>query len=99
MNPSFSEKREDLAGFRLEATNSRRLGYVGKQVVHPSQIEVANEVFSPKDEEISNAKKIVELYEAASKEHSVGALRVDDKLIDAVHYRRARSILEAANEM
>ena len=73
--------------------SARELGYSGKQVVHPSQITVANEVFSPSEEELSEARRIVEIYENASKE-STGALRVNDRLIDAVHYRRAKDLLE-----
>jgi citrate lyase subunit beta/citryl-CoA lyase len=83
----------NVQGFRAEAMSARELGYSGKQVVHPSQISVANEVFSPSEEELSEARRIVEIYENASKE-STGALRVDDRLIDAVHYRRAKDLLE-----
>jgi citrate lyase subunit beta / citryl-CoA lyase len=82
----------NLAGFRAEAISAHELGYSGKQVVHPSQIEVANGVFSPSEEELLEARRIVEIYENASKE-STGALRVNDRLIDAVHYRRAKDIL------
>jgi len=84
----------DLKGFRAEALDSRALGFVGKQVVHPSQIEVANEVYSPSLEEIEEAKKIVELYESSAKRSNVGALRVNDKLVDAVHYRKAKALLD-----
>jgi citrate lyase subunit beta / citryl-CoA lyase len=83
----------DLAGFRAEAISARELGYSGKQVVHPSQISVANEVFSPNEEELLEARRIVAIYENASKERT-GALRVNDRLVDAVHYRRAKDILE-----
>ncbi len=83
----------DLSGFRAEAMSARELGFSGKQVVHPSQIDVANEVFSPSAEELLEATRIVKIYENASKE-STGALRVNDRLIDAVHYRRAKDLLE-----
>jgi citrate lyase subunit beta / citryl-CoA lyase len=49
---------QDLDGFRKEAMQSRDLGYVGKQVVHPSQISVANEVYSPNQEEIASANMV-----------------------------------------
>jgi len=82
----------NLEGFRETAQIARNLGCAGKQVVHPSQIAIANEVFSPTKEEILEATRIVELYERAEK-NNTGALRVDDKLIDAVHYRQAKDLL------
>lgn len=87
---------QDSEGFRREATQSRDLGFVGKQVVHPLQLKIANEVFSPSAVEIEWAKKLVEIYEKSAS-RKVGALRVDEKLVDAVHYRRAKAILETAD--
>lgn len=83
----------NLEGFREAAKMSRNLGCSGKQVVHPSQVVIANEVYSPSAEEISEAVRIVDLYEKAGK-NNTGALRVDDRLVDAVHYRRAKNLLE-----
>jgi citrate lyase subunit beta/citryl-CoA lyase len=88
---------QNLEEFRREASQSKDLGYVGKQVVHPSQITIANEVYSPSKDEVESAKKIVEVYEEASK-NKVGALRVDEKLVDAVHYRKAKATLERAKK-
>ncbi|MDG6906666.1 MAG: CoA ester lyase, partial [Nitrososphaerota archaeon] len=87
---------KDSESFRREAMQSRNLGYAGKQVVHPSQLLISNEVFSPSSEEIESARKLIEIYEKFAK-NKVGALRVDEKLVDAVHYRRAKSILETAD--
>jgi citrate lyase subunit beta/citryl-CoA lyase len=86
---------KDEAGFRAEALESKRLGYVGKQVVHPDQVRLANEVFTPSAEEIRWAKEVVEAYEAAAREGR-GAVRVRDRLVDAVHYRSAKKTLEVA---
>lgn len=82
----------NLEGFKKAAETAKNLGCSGKQVVHPSQIAIANEVFSPSPKEIAEAKKIVEIYERAEKSNT-GALRVDDRLIDAVHYRRALDLI------
>jgi citrate lyase subunit beta / citryl-CoA lyase len=86
---------KDLEGFRAEALDAKRLGYVGKQVVHPTQVRLANEVFSPAPEEIAWAREVVEAYEAAAREGR-GAIRVRDRLVDAVHYRWAKQALERA---
>lgn len=87
----------DLAGFRAEALAARSLGFVGKQVVHPSQIPVANELFSPTGKEVEWAAKVVREIEMAGAQKR-GAIRVDDKLVDAVHYRLARGILERKSQ-
>ncbi len=82
----------NLEGFKQAAKTARGLGCSGKQLVHPSQIPIANQIFSPSHEEINEAARIVELYEKAEKMNT-GALRVDDRLIDAVHYRRAKDLV------
>lgn len=87
---------QNFEEFRKEATQSRDLGYVGKQVIHPSQITIANNVYSPSAEEIESAKKLIEAYESAGKDR-VGALRMDEKLVDAVHYRMAKATVERAS--
>lgn len=87
----------DLEGFRKQAQQSRGLGYSGKQVIHPSQIPIANEIYSPSEQEIESAKRIVSAYEAANRERR-GALKMDEQLIDAVHYRQAKRILDKVSE-
>src|SRR5206468_3213141 len=72
----------DEEGFRAEALEAKRLGYAGKQVVHPDQVRLSNEVFSPTVDELRNAKEIVESYEAAARAGK-GAIRVGDRLLDA----------------
>jgi len=89
---------EDLDGFRKEAMQSRDLGFVGKHVIHPSQISVANDVYTPSKEEITSAKKLAEAYENAAK-GKVGAIRMEGKLVDAVHYKRAKATLERAERI
>jgi len=86
---------EDDEGFRAEALEAKRLGYVGKQVVHPTQVRLANEIFSPTEEEIRWAKEVVKAYEEAARQGR-GAIRVRDRLVDAVHYRGAKKALERA---
>lgn len=85
----------DSEGFRTEALESRDLGYVGKQVVHPTQVDLANEVFSPAPEDVAWAQEVVQAYESAASQGR-GALRVRGRLVDAVHYRWAKKVLERA---
>jgi citrate lyase subunit beta/citryl-CoA lyase len=90
-------KIEDLEGFKRDALEAKKLGYVGKAVIHPSQIGISNEIFTPSKEEVEWAKKVIELFEEASR-MGKGATRIGDQMIDAVHYRIARKILERAPE-
>ncbi len=86
---------KDLEGFKRECLEAKALGFVGKQVIHPSQIPIANEVFSPSQEEISWAERVVAAYEEAMRQGR-GAIRLDDVMIDNVHYEIAKRILEIA---
>jgi citrate lyase subunit beta/citryl-CoA lyase len=88
-------KVDDVEGYRREALEAKALGYVGKSAIHPRQVEVANEVFTPTREEVEWARRVVEVYESAAA-RGAGALKVEGELVDAVHYRIARRILEAA---
>lgn len=87
---------KDIEGFRRECEEAKNLGFSGKQVVHPTQVEIANEIFSPSKEEIEWAKKVIDAYEKAIKEGK-GAIRLDDKLIDYVHYKLAKKVIEFKN--
>ncbi len=84
---------EDLDGYRRSAMNARELGCDGKWVVHPSQIPVANEVFSPGQETVEEARKILEEYEKAS-DQGTGAIEVDGNLVDEATIRMAEKIIE-----
>lgn len=88
---------ENLAGFRAQAEAARSLGFTGKQVIHPSQIPVANEVFSPSAKEVEWATRIVREIEKAGTQKR-GAIRVDGRLVDAVHYRLAKGILKRKSQ-
>ena len=84
-------------GFRAEATEAKELGYSGKQVIHPDQVSLANEVFDPSSEELAWAKKVVGAYEKAASK-GMGATTVDGTLVDAVHYKLAKSLLTTRPE-
>ncbi|HYM41001.1 MAG TPA: CoA ester lyase [Thermoplasmata archaeon] len=86
---------EDVDGFRSEALESRGLGYVGKQVVHPRQVTLANAIYAPDPKEVAWARQVVDAYESAAR-NGRGAIRVRDQVVDAVHYRWAQKVLERA---
>jgi citrate lyase subunit beta/citryl-CoA lyase len=86
---------QDPDGYRRAATHASLLGFDGKWAIHPGQISIANEVFSPTPEEVEEAKAAVEAYRRAEA-GGVGAIGRDGKLVDAAHMRHAANILTKA---
>ena len=89
---------KDAEGFRAEAQLAKRLGFLGKSCIHPSQIALANEVFRPSDDEIAHSLRILDAAQAASA-HSVGAYVVDGRMIDPPFFARAQKIVATARQM
>jgi citrate lyase beta subunit len=88
---------KDLDAYRKTCIVARALGYDGKWCIHPNQIAITNEVFSPTAQELQWAHKVVNMYqEALAKE--TGAIRMEDQMIDMASLRLAQAILQAAGE-
>ena len=88
VSPNFT----DLHRFRSATERWAAHGYGGRQVIHPAQVPIVNEAFSPSPEEIAAARRIVDLFDAALAEGR-GAIRDDDgTMIDEAFVRRARRI-------
>ena len=85
-------KFRDAEGLCREAGLARRLGYVGKFAIHPAQIEVIEEVFSPTDAEIERARRVMEAAAAAEREGR-GSVSLDGEMVDAPVVARARNVL------
>jgi citrate lyase subunit beta / citryl-CoA lyase len=83
----------DLEGFRATVQRSRRLGFVGASVIHPSQIAILNEEFRASPAEIEHATRVVAAYDKALVE-GVGAVTVDGRMIDVPIVDRAKALLE-----
>lgn len=88
----------DTEGLRREAEGARRLGYLGKSAIHPSQVAIINEVFRPTDEEIAHSLKVVEAARVAAGQ-GVGAYTVNGRMVDAPFVRRAESLLALARRL
>lgn len=86
---------KDPAGLRLEAKEGAQFGFSGKQIIHPNQVEVTQEAFTPSDEAIEYAKRIVESFEASQKEGK-GAYALDGKMIDMPLLKNAQKVLDRA---
>jgi citrate lyase beta subunit len=83
------------SGFQADALQGMVLGYTGKQLIHPDQVPLVHAVFTPKDEEIAQARRIVEAYEA-HQARGAGAFALDGKMVDAPVVRQAELVLERA---
>lgn len=84
----------DLEGLRRYASRARSDGFTGMMAIHPSQVSVINEAFSPTEAEIERAQAIVAAFEANPEK---GVLQLDGQMIDAPHLRHARRILGLAD--
>jgi citrate lyase subunit beta/citryl-CoA lyase len=89
---------KDEAGFQEEAEMAKRLGFLGKSCIHPSQIAAANAVFRPSDEEIAHSVKVLAAATDAQAK-GVAAYVVDGKMIDPPFFARARAIVATATRM
>jgi citrate lyase beta subunit len=86
----------DLEGLRQEAEQGAGWGFSGKQVIHPNQVPVVQEAFTPSTEEIDYAKKVVDTFEASQREGR-GAYALDGKMIDMPLLKNARKVLDRAH--
>ena len=83
----------DLDGFRSTIRRSRRFGFIGASVIHPSQVPILNEEFRASAEEIDHARRVVAAYDKALAD-GVGAVTVDGKMIDVPVVERASLLIE-----
>jgi citrate lyase subunit beta/citryl-CoA lyase len=83
----------DTSGLERASRIARVMGFDGKQCIHPSQLSVVNEIFSPSAEEVTRAKAVVEAYEEAAKAGR-GAIGKDGKMIDYANIRMAKALLK-----
>jgi malyl-CoA/(S)-citramalyl-CoA lyase len=85
----------DRDGYMAAANRAAVLGYEGKWAIHPSQIELANQVFTPSQSEVTKATRIMAAMAQAAKEGK-GAVSLDGRLIDLASIRMAESLLDKA---
>jgi citrate lyase subunit beta/citryl-CoA lyase len=86
---------QDPDGYRLAAKRAAALGCEGKWAIHPSQISLANEVFTPPSAEIKKAQRILDALKNAAAQGK-GAAALDGRLIDAASARMANNVVRMA---
>jgi citrate lyase subunit beta/citryl-CoA lyase len=80
----------DLAGLRAECVEAERDGFVGKLAIHPDQVAVINEVFTPSAEAVAEARAVIDAFVAAG---NPGVVGIDGRMYDRPHLRRAERLL------
>ena len=94
--PYFSFRDPD--GLRENARTARQYGFKGKFAIHPAQIDIINETFSPSAAEIEHARRVVEAFEEAAR-RGRGSTSLDGKVVDVPVVKRAQATLELAESM
>ena len=84
-------------GYRIDATRAALLGYDGKWAIHPSQIPIAMEVFSPSAADVERAHRLIEAYRTGEADGR-GATSLDGMLVDAAHLRHAANVLRLVGD-
>jgi citrate lyase subunit beta/citryl-CoA lyase len=87
---------KDLDGFRAECVQGFELGFDGKTLIHPGQVDICNEVWSPSKEEVEHAWRVIAAFEEATSAGR-GVVTVDGKMIENLHVANAQRVLALAN--
>ena len=85
----------DAGGLERDCAEGRSLGYAGKSVIHPGQLEAVHRLFAPTRKELEWARRVRSAYEESAS-RGRGATSVDGAMIDEVHYKRALDLLKTA---
>ena len=85
----------DSAGLEADCRKARRDGFLGRIAIHPDQVETINRCFSPSDEDVAEARKIVAAFSANPE---LGTIGIDGKMFDIPHLKAAQKTLAAAGE-
>ena len=83
----------DLDGLAAEARHDRQSGFTGKVAIHPAQVPIINQAFTPSAEEIEHARRVIQIF---ADNPGAGTLAMDGKMLDMPHLKQARTILEMA---
>jgi len=86
----------DLEGLRVSATRARQMGFRGAGCIHPTQVPILNECFSPDPAKVEYARKIIDVYEEAEAQGRA-SVALDGKMIDIPVVIRARRFVERAD--
>lgn len=95
---SVSNDFRDLGPFEAECAQGRAMGFDGKMLIHPAQIEPANRHFQPSEEEVAEARRIVAAFESPEGQ-GANALAVDGRMVERLHYHQALALIAAHDKI
>jgi citrate lyase subunit beta/citryl-CoA lyase len=87
---------KDLEGLRAECVQGFELGFDGKTLVHPSQVDVANEVWAPSEDEVAHARRVIDAFAEAERDGR-GVVTVDGRMVENLHRDIALRVLATAD--
>ena len=90
------QRRRDLDGFAAECRQGVEMGFDGKTLIHPGQVDPANDAWSPTEDEVEQAPRVIAAFTAAEAEGR-GVVTVDGRMIEALHVDNARRTLALAD--
>ena len=86
----------DLEGLKNDCLRDRRTGFIGKIAIHPDQSDIINRAFTPSEDEIAYAQKVIDLFE---QNPGMGTVGLDGKMLDMPHLKQARNVLALAEQV
>jgi citrate lyase subunit beta/citryl-CoA lyase len=87
---------QDADGFRRECEQGAELGFDGKTLIHPAQVDIANDVWAPGEDEVAYARRVIDAFEAAVADGR-GVITVDGRMIENLHVDNARRTIAVAD--
>jgi len=88
---------KDTSGLQTECAQARAMGFSGKLTIHPDQIDIVNAAFTPSEDELAQAKALLDAY-AEAESQGKGAFQFEGQMVDMPHVQRARALLRRAGE-
>ena len=87
---------KDDAGFEADCLRDRKAGFIGKIAIHPAQAPIANQAFTPSEEEVAHAQRIISAFDDNP---GVGTVGIDGKMVDMPHLKQARNLMALADQI
>ncbi|MEN9505668.1 MAG: hypothetical protein RI958_1594 [Actinomycetota bacterium] len=87
---------KNLDGFRDECVQGAEMGFDGKTLIHPAQVEIANDVWAPSDDDVAHARRVIDAFDEAVAEGR-GVITVDGRMIENLHVANAQRTLAVAD--
>ena len=86
----------DLEGLETECLRDRRAGFFGKIAIHPAQSEVINRAFTPSEEEVAHAQRVIDVF---AQNPGLGTVGLDGKMLDMPHLKQARNVMAVVEQI